>query len=331
KPVSSGPYQVERWVSGQQLTLTRNPHWWGPKPEIDTIVFRFLQSEDALEAALLAGTIDAVGEAGGLSPDRALMLRERLGADRKVVLTDSAIRLGVELRLDHPALQQREVRQAMSAVIDRDRFADVAYGGAARAAYGLFPPLHVAHDKAGSPMSLGAAKKWLAQVDAQSLSLQFASDSKAARQAAVCLQSRWAEAGLNVRLDGRPFSVLVDLLSRRAQAPLILLALRMRPDWDGRSVVRSDGRQNYSGYADSEVDAWIDRAQTATRAADWRAELQRVEQRYRRDLPSIPLLYRQTVSVRPTLLQGWRPTGATTPVTWNAEAWRWSQSGPDVP
>ncbi|MEM7676549.1 MAG: ABC transporter substrate-binding protein, partial [Myxococcota bacterium] len=295
KPVSSGPYKIENWVSGQQVTLTVNSHWWGPSPQIKTIVFRFLQSEDALEAALLAGTIDAVGEAGGLSPDRALKLQPRLPASRRVVFTDSATRLGIEVRLDHPVLKRASIRHALSAAIDRDRFAQVAYGGAARAAYGLFPPRHIAHDDAVESMLWSEASKVLAGVDGRGLSLQFASDSQAARQAAVFLQNRWAAAGLKVRLDGRPFSVLVDLLGQRKHGPLLLLALRMRPDWDGSSVVRSDGRQNYGGYADAEVDAWIDRAKTATRTVEWRAELRRIERRYRQDLPSIPLLYRKTV------------------------------------
>ena len=52
-----------------------------------------------------------------------------------------------------------------------------------------------------------------------------------------------------------------------------------------------------------------------------------VERRYAQNLPSIPLLFRQAVSVRPRALEGWTPTGTSTPVTWNAERWRWASTG----
>ena len=46
-----------------------------------------------------------------------------------------------------------------------------------------------------------------------------------------------------------------------------------------------------------------------------------VDRRVRETLPLVPLAFRQAVSVRPKRLSGWRPTGTTTPVTWNAEEW----------
>ena len=322
--VSSGPFRVARWVRGRQLVLTRSLHWSGPTPAMETIVFRFLQSEDAIEAELLAGTIDAVGEASGLSPDRAASLAERLADTHDVVFTDSAVRLGVECRMDHPLVGRADIRHALSAAVDRHAFANVAYGGAARPADGLFPHRHPAYMTATSTAKVGA-EVLRALEGHPSVPLQFASDSQAARRAAVYLQSAWAHAGFPVVLDGRPFSVLLNLLAERKHAPLVLLALRMRPDWDARSVLLRDGAQNYGGYVDVDVEGWIHAARATADPTAWTRFLQNVERRFRRDLPSIPLLFRRTASVRPKGLEGWRPTGTTTPVTWNAETWRWSR------
>ena len=327
--VSSGPFQLQKWVRGEQLVLTRNPHWAGPAPGLETIVFRFLRSADALEAELLAGTIDAVGEAGGLPPDRAIRLAERLRDTHEVVLTDAAIRVGIECRMDHPVVGRAEVRRALSAVIDRAALAKVAFGGAAGPALGLFPPRHPAYTEVRTVPGVAQARKSLSAFEGQApIPLQFAADSAAARRGAVFLHNTWSKAGFPVVLDGQPFRVLLEKLAAREHGPLVLLALRMRPDWDGRSVLRKDGAQNYGGYRDPEVDAWIDAAAVSLDPATWRAKLLQVEARYQRDLPSIPLLYRRTASVRPRALQGWKPTGTTTPVTWNAEKWRWSQMEP---
>lgn len=325
-PVSSGPFVLERWERGRQLVLTRNPHWSGARPALDQVIFRFLQSEDALEAELLAGTIDAIGEAGGLSPDRAARLARRLEPSHEVVFAESSVRLGVECRADHALVGRTDVRQALSAIIDRTAFGEVAYAGAARPARGLFPPRHPAHraETLDIAMSPAEARALLAGLqDPPSVPLAFAAESDAARRAAVYLQNVWTQAGFPVALDSKPFSVLLEQLSERKQAPLVLLALRMRPDWDGHSVLQADGAQNYGGHVDAQIIAWIDEARSTPDPIRWQAALEKVERRFRRDLPSIPLVFRRTASVRPRALLGWRPTGTTTPVTWNAEAWRW--------
>ena len=43
KPIGSGPFLV-RWEQGRQLTLVRNPRYWGPHVAyLDRIVLRFCQ------------------------------------------------------------------------------------------------------------------------------------------------------------------------------------------------------------------------------------------------------------------------------------------------
>ena len=42
RPIGSGPFLVERWERGKQLTLVRNPRYWGPHAAyLDRIVIRF--------------------------------------------------------------------------------------------------------------------------------------------------------------------------------------------------------------------------------------------------------------------------------------------------
>ncbi len=42
RPIGSGPFLVERWERGKQLTLVRNPRYWGPHAAyLDRIVLRF--------------------------------------------------------------------------------------------------------------------------------------------------------------------------------------------------------------------------------------------------------------------------------------------------
>ena len=44
-PVGSGPYMFEKWDVGSQIVLRRNENYWGPKPKLKKIIYRFIGSE----------------------------------------------------------------------------------------------------------------------------------------------------------------------------------------------------------------------------------------------------------------------------------------------
>ncbi len=50
--VSAGPYELSAWTPGSSMVLTRNPHWWGPKPVPKSITLRVEDSSAALVAGL---------------------------------------------------------------------------------------------------------------------------------------------------------------------------------------------------------------------------------------------------------------------------------------
>ncbi|WP_341248992.1 ABC transporter substrate-binding protein [Cupriavidus pauculus] len=58
--IGTGPYKFVRFARGQEIVMTRNPDYWGPKPEFDRAVFRILTDNGARTAALLAGDVDVI-------------------------------------------------------------------------------------------------------------------------------------------------------------------------------------------------------------------------------------------------------------------------------
>lgn len=55
---SAGPYVVANYTQGQSLTLKRNDKYWGPKPHLESIVFRYLPESTAQPAALQNNEVD---------------------------------------------------------------------------------------------------------------------------------------------------------------------------------------------------------------------------------------------------------------------------------
>jgi peptide/nickel transport system substrate-binding protein len=222
--------------------------------------------------------------------------------------------------------------------------ADVVYGGKADAAFGCFPPRHPAHGKVGGAYDRELAARlldeagWAKGRDGKrtktsstsgarelAMVLQFASGSQASERAASFVQAELAKIGVTVTLESMPLRVLFAKMREKSHAPLALFAWRSSPDFDAQAMLRTGGAQNYAGLADPELDRLLDRAKRERDPAAWAKTLSAVDLRYRELLPTIPLLFRKAVSVRPRSLDGFSPTGSQTPVTWNAERWRWTK------
>ncbi|MGH3437268.1 MAG: ABC transporter family substrate-binding protein [Sciscionella sp.] len=59
-PVTAGPFKVKKIdPTAQTLTLERDPNWWGPKPKLDTVIFRVVDQASQPQA-FQSGAIDAI-------------------------------------------------------------------------------------------------------------------------------------------------------------------------------------------------------------------------------------------------------------------------------
>jgi peptide/nickel transport system substrate-binding protein len=56
--VGAGPYMVSEYAPDSQMTLVRNPNYYGTKPQWDTIVFKAIPDPQTLLLALRSGEID---------------------------------------------------------------------------------------------------------------------------------------------------------------------------------------------------------------------------------------------------------------------------------
>jgi peptide/nickel transport system substrate-binding protein len=59
-PVGSGPYIFERWDVGRQIVLRRNENYWGPKPRIKKVIYKFVTNPIAAAQALKSHQVDLI-------------------------------------------------------------------------------------------------------------------------------------------------------------------------------------------------------------------------------------------------------------------------------
>jgi glutathione transport system substrate-binding protein len=60
--VSGGPFEIQSYKQGSDLIEVPNPHYWGPKPHLSQLIYRFLDDSRQLQA-VRNGTVDIVNPA----------------------------------------------------------------------------------------------------------------------------------------------------------------------------------------------------------------------------------------------------------------------------
>ncbi len=134
-PIGSGPFLVGRLERGKQLTLVRNPRYWGPHTAyLDRFVFRFnLDPRDPL-GPLRRGELDFTLAAGAafISEEVAREVVQVPGWRVAAWPAPAMEHLVFRVRDGgHPALRNKLVRQALAFGIDRIAIARAILGEAA--------------------------------------------------------------------------------------------------------------------------------------------------------------------------------------------------------
>ena len=114
-PVGTGPYRFSSWRRGDSLTLVRNDAYWGARPAIDTVTFRFIGDPLAASNALEGGELDAYPS----FPSQDLLARFR--GDNRFAVVKGTFPIKVLMALNealHP-FDDLRVRRALAYAIDR--------------------------------------------------------------------------------------------------------------------------------------------------------------------------------------------------------------------
>lgn len=115
RPVGTGPWVFKEWVHDDHLTVTANPNYWGPKPRIQTVVFRPVPEAGTRIADLLSGAADIIVN---VPPDQLSRINASPTAAVKTVEGGRDIFIG--MRTDRPVFKDPRVRQAMNYAVDVD-------------------------------------------------------------------------------------------------------------------------------------------------------------------------------------------------------------------
>jgi peptide/nickel transport system substrate-binding protein len=145
--VGSGPYVVSEYERGRIIRMERNPNFNGPEPAFDEVQFITYGNQDAVERALQLGEIDMVLEVQAATFES---LGEEPNIDTARSSTPAYTQLAFNLCPEklcpdaefNPAVQDRDVREALAYAIDRERINEIAARGTSFVADGILPTFY---------------------------------------------------------------------------------------------------------------------------------------------------------------------------------------------
>jgi peptide/nickel transport system substrate-binding protein len=227
KANGTGPFMFVEWVSGDHVTMQRNPNYWDKNlPYLDSIQTRIFRDTQAMVVSLEAGALDELDSPG---------LRDlvRLRSDPKyqpLVVEASGQFVCMVANTTVAPTDNKQFRQAVNYAINRKRFVDTTFQGIIADIQDLpFPPQAPAYDAARTKLytyDLDKARSLLqaSGISNPDLELFYSSTTfgELNQTLAQIVQADLASIGVSVTLRPVEFATQVDVASRRAYRGLLL-------------------------------------------------------------------------------------------------------------
>ncbi len=338
RPVGTGPFKFKEWKRGEYLVLDANPDYYGGRPKLDRVIYKFLPDPNVRLVQLKKGEVD-VAE---LTPKQVSAIKPSDDIDLEVV--DTADYRVMMFNMRDPLLQDVRLRQAIQYATDRQALVQGALVGYGNPAYGplqfnaVSAPNIVRHDnnprkaeallteagwRRGADGIMVKAGKRLA------FTLTVPANDPVRQDLAIVLAEQLHHVGIKVEVQVKDFSVITI---SKTQTFLLGGGLPGDPDDDLYAFFSShlgeDG-SNYSGYANSHVDDLLDRGRDTLDPIARVAIYQQLQDALIEDPPYDYLVYLKHIFGVRKGVSGFvhRIFGHGTSPLWNIEDWAVTRGG----
>jgi len=341
EPIGSGPFLLTSREVDRQVTLVRNPRYWGPhQAYLDRVVWRRVDG-DPFEG-LERGEIDLASLLGP-SVNTILELRRQPGIRVVSVAATAwehfAIRVGAG---GHPALKNKIVRRALAYGVDRETIVRELYGQidpklrpSDSAIFVTSSPFYRPHWSSYRYRPV-QARRLLEQAGCskgddgvyvcadERLSLRFVTTAgNTNRELAVRLaQAQLRKVGVEVKTTFATTAAFFDQILPDGDFDLALFRFLMLPSGSSSiDIYRCGGPRNYTGYCQRLVTSELVQTELIVDEEQRARVLNAADRKLARDVPVIPLFQVPAVTAYKAALRNVVPHPRPEAQSWNAEDW----------
>ncbi|MBB4122022.1 ABC transporter substrate-binding protein [Martelella radicis] len=204
-PVGTGPFAFAEWRKGNEVSLAAYPGYWGDKPALENVTFRFIADPQAQAAALNSGGVDAIPEF--TAPE--LVSQFETKGDFDVVLGTTGMEVVAGMNNAEPPFDDARVRRALMMMLDRQAIVDATNSGFGTPIGSHFSPSDAGYEDLTGvlPYDPEAAKALLAEAgygDGLSFTMKVPNRTYAERAAEI-MQAYFAQGGVTMTIESSEF------------------------------------------------------------------------------------------------------------------------------
>ena len=256
----TGPFTVDDWVQGTELSLVANEHYWEEGvPYLDGIDFRITNDD---EGALLALVQQDQVDAAWFWDQELASQAEASGFIQGDPAQTSARSIWIDPTFGDGALDDIRVRQAIARAIDYDQLIELGTNATGAPSF-VTPPAHTdlaspgdstpnyAHDPEG-------ARELLADAGAEGLEITLTYGTNTTDVGTLeLIAQQLADVGITLRLNGVPYAEVQNVFTTGADFPseLVYVVGTRTPDpaTAFHSWLNDEGLvSHWQGHADAE-------------------------------------------------------------------------------
>ena len=204
-PIGTGPFEIDQWKKGNQVTLVKNPHYWGTPAKLNTVTFRFIGNPQAQAAALNSGGVDAMAEFD--APE--LVKQFQSNSAFNTVIGTTSMEIVAGMNNSRKPFNDIRVRQALMMAIDRKALIDAANEGFGTPIGSHFSPSDAGYEDLTNvlPYSPEKAKKLLTEAgypNGFSFTMKVPTRTYAQRAAEI-MQAYFSMVGVTMKIESSEF------------------------------------------------------------------------------------------------------------------------------
>lgn len=337
--LSGGPFRIDSYRPGQDLTLVRNETYWGPPARLDRIVFRFIPESGEQIPALCNAEVDLIYPQPQLDALTRLRAIDGVATEVDVGLSYEHLTLNVE----NEFLADARVRRALALALDRDQIVERTVGQVdpdiaplGNRIYVATQPEYEDHSGPYQRQDLAGARDLLEEAgftagpdglyakDGRPLRLRLSTTAGNAlrEQQGVLIQAQLEQAGIDIRIDNATPMVLQRERLPQGDFDIANFGWTSSPYPSGFADIFGTGKAaNFGRYSDAQVDALFAQAERALDETAKAGLYNEIDRRLWEDMASIPLYQKPTLVAYREAFANIGDNATVFGIFWNAETW----------
>lgn len=259
KPVGTGPYAMQRWSRGTSITLQRNEKYWGDKPSVPTVVFRYFDDPNAMNNAMLADDLDVISNVQ--APQTLKQFDDRSRFTVTEGTTNGEVVLG--MNDSRGPLKDERVRRAITQAIDRKALVKTVWAGHGELLGSMVPPTDPWYEDLADthPYDPAEARRLLKEAGQENLKLTMKLPTLPyATASGQFIAAQLKKVGIECDVSELEFPARwIDVVFTQADYDLSIVS-HVEP----RDIVQYGNPDYYWRYDDARVRTWLAAADRGT-------------------------------------------------------------------